>query len=157
MTVSRIKNDIISGVRSVWSRTLGARVNRAAWRREAAGHRTDVDDAGAFAEVFDGCLRGEQKTEHVNVKHLVELFFGDGLDGGELIHAGVVNEDVEAAIVFDCGVDDALGLSSLGDVAPHGNSLATGCGDVGDNSLRPSLAGSIVHYYSLLPLIRGFA
>jgi hypothetical protein len=92
--------------------------------------------------VFDGCLRGEQKTEHVNVKHLVELFFGDGLDGGELVYAGVVNEDVEAAIVFDGGVDDALRLSSLGDVAPQSDSLATGCGDGGDNSVRASLAGS---------------
>jgi hypothetical protein len=64
--------------------------------------------------VFDGCLRGERETEHVNVKHLVELFFGDGLEGGELVYAGVVNEDVEAAIVFDGGVDDALRPSSDG-------------------------------------------
>ena len=58
-----------------------------------------------FAEVLDGCLRGEQKTEHVNVKCLVKLVFGDGLDPSELVYAGVVNEDVEAAVVFDGGVE----------------------------------------------------
>jgi hypothetical protein len=44
--------------------------------------------------VLDGCLRGEKKTKHVNVKCLVELLFGDGLDGSELVYAGVINEDV---------------------------------------------------------------
>jgi hypothetical protein len=97
--------------------------------------------------MLDGCLRGEQKTEHVNVKCLVELFFGDGLDGSELVYPGVVNEDVEAAVVFDGGVDDTVRLSSFGDVAPHGDSLATGCGDSGDNSVCVSLAGSVVHDY----------
>jgi hypothetical protein len=76
------------------NRALGAGVNHAVRRCDATGNGADVDDAGAFAEVLDSCLRGEQKTEHVNVKCLVELFFGDGLDGSELVYAGVVNEDV---------------------------------------------------------------
>ena len=89
-------------------RALGAGVNRAVRRRDAAGDGADVDDAAAFAEVLDGGLRGEQKTEHVDVEMPVELLFGDGLDGSELVHAGVVDEDVEAAVVLDGCVDDAL-------------------------------------------------
>ena len=108
-------------------RALGARVNRAVRKCDATGNGTDIDDAAAFAEVLDGCLRREQKTEHVDVKHLVELVFGDGLDGAELVYAGVVNEDVEAAVVFDGCVDYALSLGRLGDVAPDGDSLAPGC------------------------------
>jgi len=75
------------------------------------------------------------------------LFFGDGLYGSELVYAGVVNEDVEAAVVFDGGVDDTVRFSSFGDVAPHGDCLAAGCGDGGDNSDRASLTGSVVHDY----------
>jgi hypothetical protein len=99
------------------NRGLGAGVNRAVRRCDATGNGADVDDAGAFAEVLDGRLRGEQKTEHVNVKCLVELVFGDGLDGSELVYAGVVYEDVESAVVFDGGFDDTLCLGRLGDVA----------------------------------------
>ena len=76
------------------NRALGAGVNRAVRRCDATGNGADVDDAGAFAEVLDGCLHGEKKTEHINVKCLMELFFGDGLDGSKLVYAGVVNEDV---------------------------------------------------------------
>jgi hypothetical protein len=39
-------------------RGLGAGVNRAVRRCDATGNGADVDDAGAFAEVLDGCLRG---------------------------------------------------------------------------------------------------
>jgi len=50
-----------------------------------------INDAGAFAEVFDGRLRGEQQPEHIDVELPVERFFGDCLEGGELVHAGVID------------------------------------------------------------------
>src|SRR5438105_4150931 len=42
-------------------RALGAGVNRAVRRCDATGNGADIDDAGAFAEVLEGCLRREQK------------------------------------------------------------------------------------------------
>jgi hypothetical protein len=77
----------------------------------------------------------------MDVKHLVELFFGNRLDRTELVDAGVVDQDVEAAVIADRCLDDALCLGSLGDVAPYGDGLATGLGDCCDDSLRAGLAG----------------
>jgi hypothetical protein len=34
-----------------------------------------------------------------------EIGFGHGLDPSELVYAGVVNEDVETAVVFDGGAE----------------------------------------------------
>ena len=65
-------------------------------------------------------------------------------DGGELVDAGVVDEDVEAAEVLDGGVDDALGFGGLGDVATDGDGLATGGGDGDDDGVRAGLAGGVV-------------
>ena len=93
---------------------------------------------------FDGGLRGEQKAEDVDVEDLVELLFGDGLDGGELVDAGVVDENVETAEVLDGRVDDALGFGGLGDVAADGDGLATGGGDGGDDGFGAGLAGGVV-------------
>ena len=49
---------------------------------------------GNAAKVLDGRLRGEQKTEHIDIKYLVELLFGDILDRRELVDTGVINQDV---------------------------------------------------------------
>jgi hypothetical protein len=70
-----------------------------------------------------------------------------GLDRSELIYAGIINEDIKTAVVFNRCVDDALRLGGLGDVAPYCDSLATGFLDRGDNSVGASLAGSVVHDY----------
>ena len=64
--------------------------------------------------------------------------------GRELVNAGVVDQDVEPAIVLDGGVDDALCLGGLGDVATDGDSLAAGCGDGVDNGSRAGLAGGVI-------------
>src|ERR1700693_1864977 len=81
-------------------RALRSGVHRAVWRRPAADYRADVDDAGAFAEVFHGSLRGEQETEYVDVEDLVVVRFGEGLDRQELVYAGVVDKDVEVAALL---------------------------------------------------------
>ena len=62
---------------------LGSGVDRGVGRRQAANGRADIDDAGAFAEVLDGSLRGEQKTEDVDVEDLVVVLFGEGISMGE--------------------------------------------------------------------------
>ena len=80
----------------------------------------------AFAEMGKGGLRGEEKTEDVNVECLVKLFFGEGRDWRKLVDAGVVDQNVEAAEVLDGSVDDALSLSGLGYVSTDGDGLAAG-------------------------------
>ncbi len=80
------------------------RPSSAGVRRVTAG--ADVDDAAALAEVLDGGLRGEQAAEHVDVEDPVEVLLGDRLERREGVDAGVVDQDVEAAIGLDRGVDD---------------------------------------------------
>ena len=72
--------------------------------------------------MFDGCLRDQQKTEYVDVKLSVELFFGNRLDRGELIDAGVIHEYVEVAIILDRGIDDAyhLGVDAVDQILEYG-------------------------------------
>src|SRR6266850_2609958 len=72
------------------------------------------------------------------------MLFGEGIDGQELVDAGVVDQDVEVAEVLDGCVDEALSLSGLGDVAMDGDGFATGGGDGGDHRVGASLAGGVV-------------
>src|SRR5260370_14317171 len=85
-------------------RALRCGVHRAVWRRQAAGHRADVDDAGAFAEVFHGSLRGEQETEDVHVEDLVVVLFGEGIDVDELLDAAAVDDALELPAVLALSV-----------------------------------------------------
>jgi hypothetical protein len=62
----------------------------------------------------------------------MEVLFGDGLEGDVLVHARVVYEDVESAVVLDGSFNDALCLGGLGDVARHGDGLSTGRCDGGE-------------------------
>jgi hypothetical protein len=45
-------------------------------RREPTHAGADVDDARAFTQVLDGCLRGENRVKHVDVEKLVKTLFG---------------------------------------------------------------------------------
>src|SRR4029077_18088848 len=74
----------------------------------------------------------------------VVVLFGEGIDGEELVNAGVVHEDVEVAEVLDGCVHEALSLGGLRDIATDGDGFATGGGDGGDHSIRTSLAGGVV-------------
>ena len=86
----------------------------------------------------------EQQAEHVDVELLVEVLVGDGLDGGELVDAGVVDQDVEAAIVLDGGVDDALRVGGLGDVAPTATALPPASVMASTTTVGAGLAGGVV-------------
>ena len=100
------------------------------------------------AEVLDGGLGGEQQAEHVDVEHPVERFLGDGLDGGELVHPGVVDQDVEPAVGLDRRVDDALARRPPWRRRPStATALPPLAGDVGDHLVGPGLAGRVVHHH----------
>ncbi len=81
-------------------------------------------------------LGGEQQAEHVDVEHPVEFLLGDGFDRREFIDPGVVDQDVEPAIVLDGRVDDALRFRSLGDVTSDRNGFAAGRSDGIDNDFE---------------------
>ena len=70
------------------------------------------------------------------------------LDSDRFDSASVVDEDVEPPVSLDGRVNDALCLSSLGNIAAYSDSLATSFGNGGDNGFRPCLARSVVddHY-----------
>ena len=116
-------------------RGLGAGVNRAVRRCDATGNGAHVYDAASISEVLHSGLRDKEEAQHIDVEVPVKVLLGDSLEGGVLVHAGVVYEDVESAVVFDGGFDNTLCLGRLGDVARHGDGFATSCGDGGDNSL----------------------
>ena len=67
--------------------------------------------------------------------------------GPELVNAGVVDQDVQPAIVLDGGVDDALGLGSLGNVPTDGDSLAARGGDGIDDRFRAGLARRVIDHH----------
>jgi len=107
-----------------FDRSLDAGINRTVRRGTAAHARSNINDAGVDAEVLDGRLRDKQKAEYVNVEYLVELVFRDRFNRRELIHAGVIHQDVEATVVLDGRIDDALGFGGLRDVTTYGNRFA---------------------------------
>jgi hypothetical protein len=125
-------------------RAFGGRIDGGAGGLESDDGRADVDDAAALAEVLDRGLGGEQKAEHVDVELAVKVFLGDRFDGSEFVDAGVVDEDIEAPVVLDGGVDDALGVGGLGDIALDGDGFATGFVNGGDDGFRAFLAGGVV-------------
>src|SRR5580693_2486125 len=128
-------------------RGLSAGVNRAVRRCDATGNGAHVYDAASLSEVLHSGLRNKEEAQHIDVEVPVKVLLGDSLEGGVLVHAGVVYEDVESAVVFDGCFDDTVCLGRLGDVARHGNGFATSRGDGGNNCACISLAGSVVHHY----------
>ena len=70
-----------------------------------------------------------EEAEDVDVELAVEGIFGDGFEWREFVHAGIIDENVEAAVIFDGCRDDALGFGGFGNVATYGNGFAAGCGD----------------------------
>ena len=94
-----------------------------AGRCDTADHRADIDDAAALADVLEGRLGGQEQAQDIDVEHPVKLFFGKGFDRSELVNPGVVDQNVEPAVVLNGGVDDALGLGGLGDITTDSNGL----------------------------------
>jgi len=74
----------------------------------------------------------------------MEEFFGSGFEGGELIDARVVDEDVELTKGFYGLGEKARDVGLLGDVALHGDGFAALGGDFFDNLVGAFLAGRII-------------
>src|SRR4051812_44253546 len=91
-----------------------------------------------------GGLRGQEEAKHVDVELSVERLLSNGLDRGEFIHAGVVHQDVEAAVGFHRGIDEVLRLGSLRHVALDRDRLAALTGDVGYYLVCPRLTGGVI-------------
>src|SRR5438045_1503631 len=64
---------------------FSAGVNNRIWRGDAADAGANIDNARAFAKMFDRRLRGKNHAEYIDVEHLMKLIFGGGLDGYELV------------------------------------------------------------------------
>ena len=63
---------------------------------------------------------------------------------GEIVDAGVVDQDVELAErLFGFG-EESLDFGRFGDVGLHGDGLAAFFVDVGDDAVRAFLAGAVV-------------
>jgi hypothetical protein len=74
----------------------------------------------------------------------VKVLRCNGLDRGEFVDAGIVNEDVdtpEGSLGVGKQADDVAGV---GDIALQGDRLAAGGGDVGDDLVGSGLAGGVV-------------
>src|SRR5208282_3553232 len=118
------------------NRAFGGGVHGAGRRSDAANDGADINDAGAFAEMLDGGLGGEEEAEDVDVELAVERIFGDGFEGREFVDAGIVDENIEATVVLDGRSDDALGFSGFGNVTTNGDGFAACCGDGGNDFVR---------------------
>ena len=85
-----------------------------------------------------------EEAEDVEVELGVEGLLGDLVEGREGVDAGVVDEDVEAAVRL-FGLGEEFGDVGLpGDVALDGDGLAACGGDVGDDLVGSGLAGGVV-------------
>jgi len=86
--------------------------------------RGDVNDASAAA-LGDHLLRGDLGAEEgaleIDVEHALVLLLGGVEHGGAGFHAGVVDDDVEAAEILDCSIDEFLEVSGFADVRLDGN------------------------------------
>ena len=53
------------------------------------------------------------------------MLLGEVIDGGELVDAGVVDQDIQLTEVFNGSVDDPLSLGGFGDIAARGYCFPT--------------------------------
>jgi hypothetical protein len=115
---------------------LRCAIDAARGHGHGADDGTDVDDGAAFgADVLDGFLDGEEEAEDVEAELLVEVVNGDGFQGGELIDARVVDEDIDAAEGFLGGGEECLNLRGVRDIGLYGLRLASGGGDAFDDGI----------------------
>ena len=102
-----------------WMNALGAAVHGVLRMADHAGLRAGGDDvAVGFLQVGQREPRHQEDRAHVRPQGLVELVDRVVLrlrDGEE--HARVVDEDVEPPVGADAGLDRALRVPFLGDVA----------------------------------------
>jgi len=125
-------------------RAFGGAINRCG--ADAAGRDgADVDNASASGiEVFESGLGGEQEAEDVEVELLVEVLGRDGLDGAELVDAGIVDENAYGAKLGDNGLNEGADGIGIGDVGLDGDGLSAGGLDFSDELFGSGLAAGVV-------------
>src|ERR1700733_6578549 len=96
--------------------------------------------------MLDGSLSGEQRSQYVGIENPMEVVLGDRLDRSEFINAGIVNQDVEASVIFDGGVNDSVRAGGFGYVALYGDGGPAGFLNGGDDVISPGLTRSIVDH-----------
>ena len=87
-----------------------------------AGNRGEVDDVPSPALAYQRHrrLRAVEEPEQVDVDHLAPLVGFGALDRAEQHHAGVVDEDVEAAHLLGGALDEGAGGRLVADVDLEG-------------------------------------
>ena len=90
-------------------------------RRKAldAGDGAVEEDGAVVVEERQRLLHGEERAAHVEVEGLVEVFFGDLFERGELALAGAGEEDVDLALFALDGLVEAVEVGEIGGVALH--------------------------------------
>src|SRR4051794_5297875 len=113
-------------------RPLGRAVDAVAGARDAARHRADVDDVARALLEHDRQrgVRAVQKPEDVDLDHRAPLVGRRVDDRAEQHHAGVVDEDVEAAELGVGALDEGARLCLVGDVGRDGERAAAGAVDL---------------------------
>lgn len=110
-----------------------------------AGDGADVDDhaVAAFAHAGDGELGEVEGGEEVELEHVADGFVV-GLPGGLIeADAGVVDEDIDAAVVGEGGFDEVAAKIRVGEVAGDGEVAGlSGMGLGGDGAGGESEAGA---------------
>ena len=81
---------------------------------------------GLLAELADEGLGEKERALEIDVHDLVEVLLGDVPEVGSDFDAGVVDEDVAAAVLGVGLVDKGLGLGNFGDVGLEDDGLAAG-------------------------------
>ena len=105
--------------------SLGAGVERVV-RDPGHGGRDGggQDDAAVVGEVAQGVLRDEELAPRVQGEDLVVDGFGDVVFGAKGFHAGVGDDDVQAAEVGDGFVEEVGHFGRFGDVGLDGDGFA---------------------------------
>jgi hypothetical protein len=94
--------------------------------------------------VFDGCLRCEDESEHVEVKLLVKMLDSHVLQRSEFIDARVIDENVELVERLFRLRKKALDIRLLGDVCLDGDRCPAFAADLVHDPVGPFLTARVV-------------
>ena len=84
--------------------------------------------------MLDRLLRRQEQAQHVEVEHPVEMLGGHFLQRGELVNAGVVDQDVEPP-ERPLGLGkQSLNIGLVGHIGLHGHGLPAVGGDRGHDA-----------------------
>ena len=76
-------------------RALGSAIHRSGGRRREGRDRTQVDDRATVGHRFDRRLGAQQGPQDVEIEHAAIAVFGDFFQRSELVHARIVDQDID--------------------------------------------------------------